>query len=120
MKNNQDFLTILTQISFPNARYLLGDRDKECPFLQFEMDGKDNLTGEAMTWRGRKWLLSRHMTDGEVVQTALAATLMAFEHEVRELFKYKGAALFQPHYDIDELVKFSRNQRPTMRTEIER
>lgn len=64
-----------------------------------------NVTGKVMSpWFGRKWMLSRHMTDGEIVQTAFLATLTAIEHEVREQFRYKGVAVMDPHYDIDKLV----------------
>lgn len=54
--------------------------------------------------RGRKWLLSPHMTEGEVVQTALMAVLAALEHEAREDFTYKNQAIFGPHYDLEILV----------------
>jgi hypothetical protein len=56
-------------------------------------------------WRGRKWMISTHMTEGEVVQTALAACLMAEEHEAREAFRYKGRALFGPHIDVNRLME---------------
>lgn len=65
-----------------------------------------NVTGQPTApWRGRKWLLSEHMTDGEIVQTAFMATLAAVEHEVRELFLYRGLAVLDPHYDIEKLVE---------------
>ncbi len=57
------------------------------------------------TWRGRKWLLSPHMTEGEVVQTALMACLAAEEHEAREAFRYKGKALFGPHLSLQALLQ---------------
>lgn len=54
---------------------------------------------------GRKWRLSPHMTDGEVIQTALMATLACAEHEHRERFTYKGKAIFGPHFDVEKLVE---------------
>lgn len=66
--------------------------------------GTDNVTGKAMPWSGRKWLLSQHMTDGEIVQTAFLAAMTAVEHEMRETFLYRGQAVFDPHYDIEKLV----------------
>jgi hypothetical protein len=56
---------------------------------------------------GRKWLLSDYMTEGEIVQTALMATLVCEEHEARENFKYKGLAVFHPHHDIDALLEIA-------------
>ncbi len=70
------------------------------PTLQVEFIVLDS--GE--TWRGRKWLLSQHMTEGEVVQTALMACLAAEEHEAREAFRYKGKALFGPHLAVEALL----------------
>jgi hypothetical protein len=64
-----------------------------------------NVTGQTMdAWYGRKWLISEHMTDGEIVQTVFLAVQVAMEHETRELFKYKGQAILDPHYDIEKLV----------------
>jgi len=48
----------------------------------------------------RKWRLSTHMTDSEVVQTALKCSLTSAEHEAREGFKFAGRAIFGPHHDI--------------------
>jgi hypothetical protein len=53
----------------------------------------------------RKWLLSPSMTDGEIVQTAFKAVMCAMEHEIREEFTYKEAAIFGPHFDIETLVE---------------
>lgn len=69
-----------------------------------------NVTGNEVSWRGRKWLLSEHMTDGEIVQTVFKAVLTAMEHEVRELFLYRGHSIFDPHYDIDKLVELRRSE----------
>lgn len=54
--------------------------------------------------RGRKWRLSRHMTDGELVQTAFKAVMTAEEHEVRERFRFNGVAIFGPHISLAALV----------------
>lgn len=52
---------------------------------------------------GRKWYVSSHATDGEVVQTALKSVLTALEHEAREDFTYRGRAIFGPHCSLDAL-----------------
>jgi len=71
--------------------------------LQIICYGRDNVSGAALTWKSRKWLLSRHMRRGEIVQTAFLAVITAIEHEAREVFTYRGRAVFDPHYDIDKL-----------------
>lgn len=65
--------------------------------VSFDINGKH--------WTGRKWLLSEHMTKSEIIQTAFKAVLTAVEHETREMFTYKGKAIFGPHFDVDVLAQ---------------
>lgn len=74
-------------------------------YLQIKCNGVCNVTGELQKWSGRKWQLSEHMTDQEIVQTAFKAVLTALEHEARELFKYKDVSVLDPHYDLEKLVE---------------
>ena len=39
-----------------------------------------------------------------MIQTAFKAVLTAEEHETREAFRYKGQAIFAPHYNVEALV----------------
>lgn len=55
-------------------------------------------------------MLSLHMTDGEVVQTALAAVLAWYEHEAREAFKFQGEAIFNPHLSLQALIERAEQQ----------
>lgn len=61
--------------------------------------------------RGRKWLLSRHMTDGEVLQTALMAVLAFEEHEAREAFQLDGVRIFSPHKSVAALMAAEEEKR---------
>lgn len=70
-----------------------------------DLDGVCNVTGAAMPWGGRKWLLSMHKTDSEIVQTVFKALMTAVEHEVREQFLYKEVPVLDPHLDIEKLVE---------------
>lgn len=65
---------------------------------------------------GRKWYVSPHATESEVVQTALKAVLTAAEHELREAFTYHGAALYSPHFDVHALIDAARSRKPDVRT----
>jgi hypothetical protein len=98
------FASLLAQISHPGLGFEVGKEDRNYFLRVVCKDTTDNTTGEAHAWKGRKWRLSTHMTDGEVVQTAFLATMAAIEHETRERFRYKGVSVFDPHYDIDKLV----------------
>jgi hypothetical protein len=58
---------------------------------------------------GRKWYVSPHATEGEVIQTALLAVLTATEHEVREAFTYEGVAIYAPHFAPGALVALAKD-----------
>lgn len=82
-----------------------GDTTDSPGYLQVSaecLDATDHAV--VVTQKGRKWRLSLHMTDGEIVQTALMALLAFSEHEIRERFTYRGVTVFDPHYDIEALV----------------
>ena len=72
-------------------------------YLQVKAPAACSNTGVVKAQRGRKWYLSPWMTKSELVQTALKAALTYVEHETREHFKYRGRAVFGPHYDVDAL-----------------
>lgn len=69
-------------------------------YLQWNFGAFDAKTGKIANQAGRKWWLSEHMTDSEIVQTAFKAAVTAEEHECREQFKFRGMAIFNPHIDI--------------------
>lgn len=75
------------------------------PYLQVTFEALDLGNSGAYRARGRKWLLSPHMTKSEIVSTALKAVLTAEEHEARESFRYKGKMVFGPHLDVDVLAE---------------
>lgn len=55
------------------------------------------------SWNSRKWIISRHATDSEIIQTAFKCVLTAEEHETREKFLYDGVAILGPHIDLPSL-----------------
>lgn len=99
---------IVGAISFPGLQFETGIKDHQ-PWLRVRCASQDNRNpSEEMEWTGRKWRLSHHMTDGEIVQTAFLAVMTAQEHETREQFKFCGVSVFDPHYDIYKLVDLRR------------
>lgn len=104
-KKMRNYASILSGITLPfGLKLYLEHKDDYSVLRVGDPNATDNVTGKPYPWKGRKWLLSEHMTDGEVVQTAFLAAMTAIEHEARETFKYKGQAVFDPHYDINKLV----------------
>lgn len=105
------FVDVLEQVEFPGYDFevVVGMIDVD---LRVVVDGKCNVSGEPWEWKGRRWRLSRYMTDGEIVQTAFLAIKTAEEHELRDKFTYRGVPIFGPHWDVDALVeRFAEKER---------
>lgn len=79
-------------------------------FLQIIYFGKCNKTGEIEEWHGRKFYLSDHMTDDEIVKTCFVAFKSAVEHEIMEGFTVDEKVLFNPHLNFEELLKISNKE----------
>ena len=79
-------------------------------FLQVVYMAPCTKTRTMAKWKGRKWYLSTHMTDDEIVKTAYAAFEAAVKHEVMEGFKYDNVIVFNPHVNFQELLKISSNE----------
>jgi hypothetical protein len=58
-------------------------------------------------WKTRKYYLSEHMTDDEIVKTCYVCFEQAMKHEIMECFKVDGKSLFNPHINFEELLKIS-------------
>ncbi len=96
------FIEIVDRISYRQWRFVPGMRDDHFTLhVGFHADGEE--------WTSRKWLISRHATPSEVVQTAFKAVLTAEEHEVREHFMVDGVAALGPHLDIERLIAVARS-----------
>jgi hypothetical protein len=93
---------LLACVSYRDWTFHLG-REGERLFLQVRFSGHCAYSGKPEPQRGRKWLLSPHMTKSEIITTALKAALTAEEHEARERFKYRGRAIFGPHFNVDKM-----------------
>lgn len=96
--------TLTDQIAYRNWTLRCGE-DESALWLQWTFSAPNNYTGQTEIQHGRKWRVSRHATDGEVVQTAFLAVLVAVEHEAREEFTYQGEMLFNTHIDLDAMIE---------------
>lgn len=96
---------ILSQVQFNDWAFFY-DVMGEGWFIQVRFWALDNERAgmKPTLQQGRKWYVSKFATPAEVVQTAFLAVLTALEHEAREQFTYKGAAILGPHLDLDGLV----------------
>lgn len=55
--------------------------------------------------KGGKHYISSHACKEEIVNKCWYACQDFIIHEARELFKYKGVAIYQPHWQVDRLVE---------------
>ena len=81
--------------------------DDDRPYLQIFFMEKDEFTGEVTEQACRKWFLSMHMCDTEVVDTVYASVKRAMEHEVREQFKFMDKRIYNPHRNVYKLVEIA-------------
>lgn len=79
-------------------------------FLQVTYNAPCGKSGQVQEWHGRKWYLSKHMTDDEVIKTAYVAFESAVKHEIMEGFKVDGIVLFNPHINFEELLSISHRE----------
>ncbi|WP_448252866.1 hypothetical protein [Ottowia oryzae] len=99
---------ILRQVQFPGYTFhVAGDfTEARVAYLQASFNAPCNVDGgEPVTQSTRKWLLSRHMTPSELVQTAFKCVLTSLEHEAREQFLYRHQAIFGPHFNVVRLAE---------------
>lgn len=97
------FARILDDVQYKDLRFEIRVEGDRC-FLRVAWHGRDSEDGALKMHYGRWWYLSGHMTRSEVVQTAFKAVMTWEEHETREAFLYRGAAVMAPHFDIDMLA----------------
>ena len=106
-RTREEIINVLSFIDIPFGWNILTRNDGPEFYLQIHNPaGKDNFSDEEYPWKGRKWKLSVHMKNDEIVRTAKKALDAAIEHEVAEMFKYRGQAIFHPHLDVDKLANF--------------
>lgn len=72
-------------------------------YLQAVFVEPDIVSGKPETQSTRKWKLSEHMTKSEFIQTMFKLCVTSAEHRCREHFRYKGSAVYSPHFDVDAL-----------------
>lgn len=103
--NHQEILALVnSDVRYKDWMFFIGTTKTGAMWLQVRFETIDVTTGKPYIAHGRKWLLNEHMVKSELVATALKAVLAAEEHEARELFKYKGKAIYNPHIDVEMLA----------------
>ena len=104
MKTFDEIRNVLDLVRYKKDWVLHVRQDGQRLYLQWEFIGACAVSGVIQWHPCRKWYLSQHMTDGELVQTAFSAALQAEEHECREFFLYDGHRIMNPHLSLEALV----------------
>jgi len=103
-KTFEEVREIVFRVKFRYMRITAIDKNGTW-FLQVQYEDNDVSSGENKEQHGRKWYISPYATESEIVQTAFKAVLTSQEHIAREWFTYKGRRVFQPHYNVNDLIK---------------
>jgi hypothetical protein len=95
---------VVGAVKFPDYVFTVGESSRGFVYLQGSYDEADTITGRIERQYTRRWPLSPEMTKSEIVATAFKCVMTSQEHKCREWFTYCGAAIYQPHYDVDDLL----------------
>jgi hypothetical protein len=95
---------ILSEVRFKQSRF---EVEEAAGGFLIQLCGPetDTVTGQQRVYRGRRWYVEAGSGRSAVVRTAFLAAQTWQEHEAREMFQYRGARLFGPHFEADALVR---------------
>lgn len=75
--------------------------------IQVQFMGEDtDGSGQMELQKCRKWFISQHSGDSEIIRSCFLAIRQAEEHELCERFLYKGQQIYNPHLDMDRMADF--------------
>jgi len=94
---------ILAECGFQDYRFEVVEVN-DCLFLRAVYYEADTVTGKRERQQTRHWVIETTMSRSELVATAFKCALTSMEHRTREWFRYRGKAIYMPHYDVDQLV----------------
>lgn len=117
MQTLESLQTIANKMKFKDWIFRIGDKTGSTPFLQIQFWDNDIQTGEPALQNCRKWQLSYHMVNSEIIRTARKALHAAMEHEIDEQFSFDGVMLFHPHHDLEAMVEFCKKKKISVRKE---
>jgi hypothetical protein len=112
---NYEMEEIAEQITYKPGWHIIIAREYDRVVLQISVDGTTEASidaqlrnGTRVPWKSGKKYLSAWCCRQEVVGAVFGMIKDAESHEMREWFRYKGAAIYNPHLDPDVLVEIAR------------
>lgn len=103
MKTRQDVLDIVNRIVYKDWKFRLQDKGDGW-LIQATFLAPDIHTGADETQYCRKFYISSHACDSEIIRTAYLAIQQAEAHEMNEQFKFDNVAIFDPHLNYKNLA----------------
>ena len=76
-------------------------------YIQLAFASPDAITGDMTEWTSRKYYLSEHMIEDEIVKTCFMAAKQCVEHEVMEGFQFDSKVVFNPHVNFRALLSIT-------------
>lgn len=111
----EEVRSIVERITYKPGWTLNVGRDGERLYVQASVSEESDLTLDPTRrttnrtpWKSGKRYLSPFMCRQEIVGTVLGLIQDAELHELREWFRYRGAAIYNPHLDPDVLADVAR------------
>lgn len=101
--NVDQMRVVIAEISFPDYEFHVLESHHGFIYLQAGYDEADTVTAVVEHQLTRRWPLNPEMGRSELVSTAFLCVLTSMEHRTREWFKYRGHAVYMPHYHVDAL-----------------
>jgi len=86
---------------------------RQCGFYRIRCSFQRPDTNTGMLGRGwgRWWILDSDVSESGLLKTMFAAAKMIVDHELMEAFKVDGVRPFDPHNDVEDLLKVSGRDR---------
>jgi hypothetical protein len=106
--NINDMSIIVKSIKYKANWFIMFWQDSIGPFVQLRVENSlCSITGKVTDWKSSKIYLTEFMSRQEIVGSVFGLIERAELHEMREFFRYKGRAIYNPHIDPDVLVEIA-------------
>gem|GEM_PF-6111546 len=100
---------ILDDITYKNWKHRVTEKGSGWNY-QCIFQAACSISGVVSEQKSRKWYISSYACKSEIVRTVYKAVISAETHEIDENFKYKQAAIYDPHRDVESMVRSSTYQ----------
>lgn len=112
--------SIVSHVKYKDWQFVVGKKGDGF-LIQVQFMGEDtDGSGKLELQKCRKWFVSQHSVDSEVIRSCFLAIRQAEEHELCEHFHYKGHQVYNPHLDMNSMAEFISKKPFEVRKEIKK